>query len=55
MAPRFFADETDLGLGKALVLAHDGVVHPGILSCPKFRAEPSMTSGYRSSDCSVLS
>ncbi len=35
MAPRFFADETDLGLGKALALAHDGVVHPGHFELPE--------------------
>jgi PIN like domain len=35
MAPRFFADETDLALGKALAIARADVVHPGHLRLPE--------------------
>ena len=35
MAPRFFVDETDLGLGRALAEARDGVVYPGHAGLPE--------------------
>jgi hypothetical protein len=34
-APRFFADETDLALGKALAIARSDFVHPGHLRLPE--------------------
>lgn len=35
MATRFFVDETDLALGKALDEVHDGVVYPGHVDLPE--------------------
>jgi len=41
MAARFFVDEKDLALGKALDDRHGNVVFPAILVCPRFRGKPS--------------
>ncbi|MBI5090018.1 MAG: hypothetical protein HZB15_14440 [Actinobacteria bacterium] len=35
MAARFFVDENDLALGKALAAMHDGVVYPGHPELPE--------------------
>jgi hypothetical protein len=35
VAPRYFADETDLALGKALAIARADVVHPGHPQLPE--------------------
>ena len=35
MAARFFVDENDLALGKALASVHDGVVYPGHPELPE--------------------
>ena len=35
MSPRFFADETDIGLARALDRRHGGVVHPGHPNLPE--------------------
>ena len=35
MRPRFFVDENDLALGKALAEDHDGVVYPGHHALPE--------------------
>ncbi|MGD9996096.1 MAG: hypothetical protein AB7L17_08100 [Ilumatobacteraceae bacterium] len=35
MSARFFVDENDLALGKALTEAHDGVVYPGHPDLPE--------------------
>lgn len=34
MAARFFVDENDLGLGRALGVRHEGVVYPGHADLP---------------------
>jgi hypothetical protein len=46
---RFFVDENDLALGKALAEAHGDVVYPGHPNLPKCREEPWTTTGSRSS------
>jgi hypothetical protein len=35
MAARFFVDENDLALGKALAAVHDGAVYPGHVELPE--------------------
>lgn len=35
MSARFFADETDIGLARALDLRYGGVVHPGHTGLPE--------------------
>jgi hypothetical protein len=49
VAARFFVDENDLALGKALAQTHDGVIYPGHADLPEVREEASMTTGSRSS------
>ena len=52
MPARFFVDENDLALGKALAELHDDVVFPGHPDLPEVPEERSTTIGCRSSDAS---
>ena len=47
MAIRFFVDESDLALGKALAATHPEVVYPGHQDWWKSREVASMTNGCR--------